>query len=159
MWRNFSFPCKTIVGKVKISPLVVKFQMSFIAIYAVLLLNLLFTLFCHKFLPQSTRFHVKKNLAQKYICGEKMTNIRSGCNWARGATTCMESILGRRVFTCWRKKPPFVLILCMFNFSSLVHFDSMKIEVQLALHETREQPTPWANPPLRALHCLGVSFL
>ena len=60
----------------------------------------------------------------------------------RGATTCMESILGRCVFTCRRKNSPFVLLLCMFNFSSLVlHFDSMKIEVQLALHETREQPT------------------
>ena len=60
----------------------------------------------------------------------------------RGATTCMESILGRCVFTCRRKNSPFVLLLCMFNFSSLVlHFDSMKIEVQLALHETREQPS------------------
>ena len=60
-----------------------------------------------------------------------------------GATTCMESILGRCVFTCWRKKPPFVLLLCMFNFSSSeLHFDSMKIEVQLALHESREQTTP-----------------
>ena len=28
MWRNFSFPCKTIVGKLKISPHVEKFQMS-----------------------------------------------------------------------------------------------------------------------------------
>ena len=48
MWRNFSFPCTTIVGKLKISPHVEKFQYNlwgFIAIYAVLLLNLLFTLF------------------------------------------------------------------------------------------------------------------
>ena len=36
MWRNFSFPCMTIVGKLKFS----------IAFYDVLLLNLLFTLFC-----------------------------------------------------------------------------------------------------------------
>ena len=28
MWRNFSFPCITIVGKLKISPSVEKFQMS-----------------------------------------------------------------------------------------------------------------------------------
>ena len=28
MWRNFSFPCMTIVGKLKISPHVEKFQMS-----------------------------------------------------------------------------------------------------------------------------------
>ena len=51
MWRNFSFPCMTIVGKLKISPHVEKFQYNwwgFIAIYAVLLLNLLFTLFCCK---------------------------------------------------------------------------------------------------------------
>ena len=51
MWRNFSFPCMTIVGKLKISPHEEKFQYNwwgFIAIYAVLLLNLLFTLFCRK---------------------------------------------------------------------------------------------------------------
>ena len=75
MWRNFSFPCMTIVGKLKISPHVEKFQMSphdrcgeiwnsphmacvwcrkrchickIYAIYAVLLLNLLFTLFCRE---------------------------------------------------------------------------------------------------------------
>ena len=29
-------------------------------------------------LPQFTRFHVKKNWAQKYISGEKMSNMRSG---------------------------------------------------------------------------------
>ena len=29
------------------------------------------------FLPQFTRSHVEKNWAQKYICGEKMTNMRS----------------------------------------------------------------------------------
>ena len=28
MWRNFSFPCMTIVGKLNISPHVEKFQMS-----------------------------------------------------------------------------------------------------------------------------------
>ena len=28
MWNNFSFPCMTIVGKLKISPHVEKFQMS-----------------------------------------------------------------------------------------------------------------------------------
>ena len=28
VWRNFSFPCMTIVGKLKISPHVEKFQMS-----------------------------------------------------------------------------------------------------------------------------------
>ena len=51
MWRNFSFPCMTIVGKLKISPHVEKFQYNwwgFIAIYAVLLLNLLFALFCRE---------------------------------------------------------------------------------------------------------------
>ena len=75
MWRNFSFPCMTIGGKLKISPHVDKFKMSphdrcgeiwnsphmacvwcrkrrhifnFFAIYAVLLLNLLFTLFCRE---------------------------------------------------------------------------------------------------------------
>ena len=49
MWINLSFPCMTIVGKLKNSPPVEKFQMSFIAIYTVLLLNLLFTLFVAKF--------------------------------------------------------------------------------------------------------------
>ena len=72
----------------------------------------------------------------------------------------MESFLSWCVFTWRQKNSPFVLLLCMFNFSSSrLHFDSMIIEVQLAMHETREQPTPWANPLLRALHCLGVSFL
>ena len=28
-------------------------------------------------MPQFTRFHVEKNLVLKYICGEKMTNMRS----------------------------------------------------------------------------------
>ena len=68
----------TSVGKLKISPPVEKVQLSFIAIYAVLLLNLLFALFCHEFLPKFTGLQVEKNLAQMYICGEKMTNIRSG---------------------------------------------------------------------------------
>ena len=51
LWRNFTFPCMTIVGKLKMSPHVEKFQYNwwgFIAIYAVLSLNLLFTLFCSK---------------------------------------------------------------------------------------------------------------
>ena len=84
MWRNFSFPCMAIVRKLKIFPNVKKFQMSphdrcgeiwhsphmacvwcrklrhiyakFIAIYAVLLLNLLFTPFC-----------------QAISCGEKLS--------------------------------------------------------------------------------------
>ena len=30
-----------------------------------------------KFMPKFTRFHLEKNLAQKYICGEKMTYMRS----------------------------------------------------------------------------------
>ena len=66
----------TIVGKLKISPHVEKFQYSywgFIAIYAVLLLILLFTLFCRKIFCHNLR-------AQKYICGEKMTNKRSEGN-------------------------------------------------------------------------------
>ena len=28
-------------------------------------------------MPQYTRFHVEENWAQKYMCGEKMTNIMS----------------------------------------------------------------------------------
>ena len=51
----------TTVGKLKISPHVEKFQMSFIAIYAALLLNLLFTLFCRETLPQFKCFHVEQN--------------------------------------------------------------------------------------------------
>ena len=51
-WRKivmWSFPCKTIKGKLKISPHVEKFQYKwwgFIAIYAVLLQNLLIRLIC-----------------------------------------------------------------------------------------------------------------
>ena len=75
MWRNFIFPCMAIVEKLKISPHVEKFQMSphgicaeiwnslrmacvwcrkrchickIYAIFAVLSLNLLFTLFCRE---------------------------------------------------------------------------------------------------------------
>ena len=48
-WRNFSIPCMTIVGKLKISPHAKKFW---------------------EILPQFTRFHVEKNWAQKYIRGE-----------------------------------------------------------------------------------------
>ena len=51
MWRNFCFAYMTIVGKLKISPPVDKFQYNwwgFIAVYADLLLNLLFTLFCRE---------------------------------------------------------------------------------------------------------------
>ena len=80
-------------------------------------------------------------------CCTALLGLEGAIEREGGPTTCMQSILGQCVFTCWRKKPTFVLLLCMFNFSSLVlHFDSMKIEVQLALHETLEQPTPWANP-------------
>ena len=42
-------------------PHVEKFQMSFIAIYAVLLLNLSLNLFCREILSQFTRFGVEKN--------------------------------------------------------------------------------------------------
>ena len=31
-----------------------------------------------KFMPQFTRFYVEKNWPQKYICEEKMTNMRCG---------------------------------------------------------------------------------
>ena len=95
MWRNFSFPRMTIVGKLKISPHVEKFQMSphdrcgeiwnsphiicvlckKVAIYAKFM----------QFLPQFTCFHVEKNWAQKYIYVEKMTNIRSAAklSWTK----------------------------------------------------------------------------
>ena len=36
-------------------------------------------------LPQFTHFHVEKNWAQKYTCGEKMTNMRSASGWQRVA--------------------------------------------------------------------------
>ena len=64
----------TIVGKLKISPYVEKFQYNlwgFIAIYAALLVNLLFTLFCRKIYATIYTLHVEKNWAKKYICGEK----------------------------------------------------------------------------------------
>ena len=109
MWRNFSFPCMTIVGKLKNSPHVKKFQynwLGFITNFAVLLLNLLFTrCFVVKFLPQVTRFHVEKNWAEKYICAEKMTNIRSG--WSSE----VNNVLNRNdLFLNVNYTPPKILI-------------------------------------------------
>ena len=68
MWRNFSFPCMTIVGKLKISPHVEKFQynwLGFIAIYAVLLLNLLFTLFCREIFATIYTLSCEEKLSPK----------------------------------------------------------------------------------------------
>ena len=65
IWRNFNFQCMTIVGNLKISPHVEKFWESLRNFWKIL-----------EILPHSTRFHVEKNWAQKYICREKMTNIR-----------------------------------------------------------------------------------
>ena len=63
MWRNFSFPCMTIVGKLKISPHVEKFQMSPHDENKTRVQLMLFALFCRKKLnlPQLTRFYVEKN--------------------------------------------------------------------------------------------------
>ena len=105
MWRNFSFPCMTIVGKLKISPHVEKFQMSphdrcreiwnsphmacvwcrkrchICKIYAVFLKKSVLWKFTHfdaKFiLLQFLHFCVEKNLSKNFLCGEKMTNITS----------------------------------------------------------------------------------
>ena len=55
MWRNFSFPC----GEISAFH-VEKFQMSFIAIYAVLLLNLFFTMFVAKFCHNLRAFMWRK---------------------------------------------------------------------------------------------------
>ena len=72
MWRKNCHVEKfqrsmTIVGKLKISPDVDKFQYNcwgFIAIYAVLLLNLLFTLFCHE---------IFATIYALSLCGEKLS--------------------------------------------------------------------------------------
>ena len=81
MWRNFSFPCMTIVGKLKISPHVEKFQYNwwgFIAIYAVLLLNLLFTLFCREiYFATIYALSCGEILSPKVHLWRKMTNIWS----------------------------------------------------------------------------------
>ena len=86
--RNFSFPCMTIVGKLKISPHVEKFQYNwwgFIAIYAVLLLNLLFTLFCCK-IYFATIYALS--------CGEKLSpKVHMWRNIATGETSPVISSL------------------------------------------------------------------
>ena len=81
MWRNFSFPCMTIVGKLKISPHVEKFQYNwwgFIAIYAVLLLNLLFTLFCREIFATIYALSCGEKLSPKVnLWRKKMKNMGS----------------------------------------------------------------------------------
>ena len=81
MWRNFSFPCMTIVGKLKFFPQAEKFQynwLDFIAIYAVLWLNrLIFTLFCRKFFATIYALSCGEKLSPKVHMWRKMTNIRS----------------------------------------------------------------------------------
>ena len=59
MWRNFSFSCMTIVGKFQFN------WWGFIAIYAVLLLNLLFTLFCRKIFATIYGLSCGEKLSQK----------------------------------------------------------------------------------------------
>ena len=80
MWRNFSFPCMTIVGKLKISPPVEKFLQlmgfccnlcRFVAksvIHAVLSRN-----FCHNL----RAFMWRKIVPKSTFVEKKMTNIRS----------------------------------------------------------------------------------
>ena len=58
--EKFQLSMYDIVGKLKICPHVEKFWEN---------------------LPQFTRFYVEKNWTQKYICGEKMTNMRSAQGW------------------------------------------------------------------------------
>ena len=67
-FQNFNFPCMTIVGKLKISPHVKKFQYSWWglnAIYAVLLLNLLFKLFCCEILATNYALSCGEQLSPK----------------------------------------------------------------------------------------------
>ena len=81
MWRIFSFLCMTIVGKLKISPHVGKFQYNwwgFIAIYAVLSLNLLFMLFCREIYATIYALSCGDKMSPKVHLWRKMTNIRSG---------------------------------------------------------------------------------
>ena len=78
MWRNFSFPCTTIVGKLKNSPHVEKFQYNwwgFIAIYAVLLPNLLLTLFCRKIFATIYALSCGEKLSPKSTFVEKKWQI------------------------------------------------------------------------------------
>ena len=83
MWKNFSFPCITIVGKFKFSPHVEKFQYNwwgFIAIYAGWWLNLLFTLFCREIFATICALSCGEKLSPKVHLWRKMTNTRSEYN-------------------------------------------------------------------------------
>ena len=78
------------------------------------------------FLPQFTRFNVEKNWAQKYICGEKMTNMSSGGHWPWQATLFFWSLsyLGQVLHYCtvtpvraavlWKFLPSRQVITCCF---------------------------------------------
>ena len=113
MWRNFSFPCMTIVGKFKISPHVEKFQYNlwgFITIYAVLLLNLLFMLFC------------RKNFATIYAlsCREKLSPKVHLCRKDDKYQVCGETVLNQKLQTMGlpRLKPTRQRLLRHFFHSS-----------------------------------------
>ena len=73
-----------------------------------------------------TRFNVEKNWAQKYICGEKMTNMSSGEHWPWQATLFFWSLsyLGQVLHYCtvtpvraavlWKFLPSRQVITCCF---------------------------------------------
>ena len=81
MWRNFIFPCLIIVGKLKISPHVKKFQMSpHDRCGKIWNSPHMACVWCRKLRHICKIYAIfmwRKNWAQKYICGEKMTINRS----------------------------------------------------------------------------------
>ena len=69
---------------------------NFIAIYAVLLLNLLFTLFCRQIFSTIYALSCGEKMSPKVHLWRKMTNIRSGC---RGPSVRLGQCQTSKTFT------------------------------------------------------------
>ena len=100
MWRNFSFPCMTIVGKLTISPYVVKF-LEIIRNFGKF----------WEILPQFTRFHVEKHWPKSTFV-EKKGSILSqdtfvpSCFISVGIFWILAQNFFSKVMIYLRKDPP-----------------------------------------------------
>ena len=112
-------------------------------------------------LPQFLRFNVEKNWAQKYICGEKMTNMRSEpsvraceddingicrCNAMNCKSLKENNILRHNWVSFWGKGPSFGRPSACLSFTcwSYLYFESSCFEqdlLQLSFLKNKQQFT------------------
>ena len=88
------------------------------------------------FLPQFTRFHVEENWAQKYICGEKMTNIRSEYHSQAGSTGLCPN---------YNNRPFVVLPKCARERTHTVYFVSVLFDLLSVIKKSETQILAWFN--------------